>query len=178
MLNKIICSFIASDRPGLIEMLADSISQAKGNWLESRSTKLAGQFAGIISIEVPESGREQLVNELLLLNERGMTVQINTQYLKDNAIDIMETSDNPLELRVIGNDRPGIVLQISQALANANLNVIDMKTLITSAAMSGDNLFSAKLTLSENNRYDLESLEMQLEKIAVRLSLEIDLEQK
>ena len=64
MLKKIICSFIASDRPGLIEILANSISKANGNWLESRSTKLAGQFAGIICIDVLEDDREQLIAAL------------------------------------------------------------------------------------------------------------------
>lgn len=57
MLTKIICSFIASDRPGLIEMLADTISLSNGSWLESRSTKLAGQFAGIVRIEVSEDDK-------------------------------------------------------------------------------------------------------------------------
>ena len=77
---------------------------------------------------------------------------------------------------MLGNDRPGIVLQVSQALANANINVIDMQTFITSAPMSGDNLFNAKLALCEKNDYDIEQLEIQLETISRRLSIEIDLD--
>ena len=126
MLKKIICSFIASDRPGLIEILANSISKANGNWLESRSTKLAGQFAGIICIDVLEDDREQLIAALKKLNQNEIIVQVTDQLLKGSATQVTETKNSELQLTVLGNDRPGIVLQVSQALANANINVIDM----------------------------------------------------
>ena len=176
MLKKIICSFIASDRPGLIEILADCIRKANGNWLESRSTKLAGQFAGIICIDVLEKDREQLIDSLKKLNQNEIIVQVNDQLLKENAAKVAESQNSALQLTVLGNDRPGIVLQVSQALANANINVIDMQTFITSAPMSGDNLFNAKLALCEKNDYDIEQLEIQLETISRRLSIEIDLD--
>ena len=176
MLKKIICSFIASDRPGLIEILANSISKANGNWLESRSTKLAGQFAGIICIDVLEDDREQLIAALKKLNQNEIIVQVTDQLLKGSATQVTETKNSKLQLTVLGNDRPGIVLQVSQALANANINVIDMQTFITSAAMSGDNLFNAKLSLCEKSDYDIEQLEIQLEIIARQLSIEIDLD--
>jgi glycine cleavage system regulatory protein len=176
MLKKIICSFIASDRPGLIETVADCISKANGNWLESRSTKLAGQFAGIICIDVLEGDREQLIDSLKKLNHHEIIVQVNDQLLKESVTKVTETQNSALQLTVLGNDRPGIVLQVSQALANANINVIDMQTFITSAAMSGDSLFNAKLALCQKNDYDIEQVEIQLEMISRQLTIEIDLE--
>ena len=176
MLRKIICSFIASDRPGIIEILANSISEGNGNWLESRSTKLAGQFAGIICIDVLEHNREQLITSLKKLNQKEMIVQVIDQLIKGSATQVTEAKKSELQLTVIGNDRPGIVQQVSQALAMANINVIDMQTFITSAAMSGDNLFNAKFSLCGKSKYDIEQLEIQLEMIAHQLTIEIDLE--
>ncbi len=176
MLKKIICSFIASDRPGLIEILAKSISKANGNWLESRSTKLAGQFAGIICIDVLEDHKQQLITALKKLNQNEMIVQVTDQPIKGSVTQVAESKNSELQLTVLGNDRPGIVLQVSQALARANINVIDMQTFITSAAMSGDNLFNAKLSICEKGKYDIEQLEIQLEMIARQLTIEIDLE--
>tara|TARA_B100000767_G_C19704415_1_gene509858 strand:- start:413 stop:952 length:540 start_codon:yes stop_codon:yes gene_type:complete len=176
MLTKIICSFIASDRPGLIEMLADTISLSNGSWLESRSTKLAGQFAGIVRIEVSEDDKEQLIRALMHLNKRNVMVQISDSQLTHDYYTGLDTQDNALQLTVLGNDRPGIILHISQALASANINVVDMETFITSAAMSGDSLFNAKLTLCDKNTYDIATLEKQLNSIALRLTLEIDLD--
>ena len=176
MLKKIICSFIASDRPGLIKILANSISKANGNWLESRSTKLAGQFAGIICIDVLEDDREQLIAALKKLNQSEMIVQVTDQLIKGSATPVTEAKNSELQLTVLGNDRPGIILQVSQALAKANINVIDMQTFITSAAMSGDSLFNAKLSLCKESKYDIEQLEIQLEMIARQLTIEIDLE--
>ena len=123
-----------------------------------------------------EDDREQLIDSLKKLNHHEIIVQVNDQLLKESVTKVTETQNSALQLTVLGNDRPGIVLQVSQALANANINVIDMQTFITSAAMSGDSLFNAKLALCQKNDYDIEQLEIQLEMISRQLTIEIDLE--
>ena len=51
-------------------------------------------------------------------------------------------------LEIVGQDRPGIVRQISHALANFEVNVEELHTECGSAAMSGETLFKARARLS------------------------------
>ena len=51
-------------------------------------------------------------------------------------------------LEIVGQDRPGIVRQISHALASFGVNVEELHTECSSAAMSGETLFKARATLS------------------------------
>jgi len=48
-----VLTLIGPDRPGLVESVAARVAAHGGNWLESRMAHLAGQFAGILRVEVP-----------------------------------------------------------------------------------------------------------------------------
>jgi glycine cleavage system regulatory protein len=73
----------------------------------------------------------------------------------------------------MGQDRPGIVRQISQALARYQVNVEDLQTECASAAMSGETLFKAVARLSIPDTCDIAQLRQELEKIASDLIVEI-----
>ena len=51
-------------------------------------------------------------------------------------------------LEIVGQDRPGIVREISHALASFGINVEELQTECASAAMSGETLFKARARLS------------------------------
>ncbi len=53
MQRLLVMTVIGPDRPGLVESVATLVSQHGGNWLESRMSRLGGQFAGILRIEMP-----------------------------------------------------------------------------------------------------------------------------
>ena len=76
MNNSLVFTFLGLDRPGLVERLADIVADHQGNWLESRMTQLAGQFAGIARVTVPASEIDELSNALLSLNIEGLTINI------------------------------------------------------------------------------------------------------
>ena len=44
---------IGRDRPGLVQRLASLVADHGGNWLESRMSRLGGEFAGILRLTVP-----------------------------------------------------------------------------------------------------------------------------
>jgi glycine cleavage system regulatory protein len=79
-------------------------------------------------------------------------------------------------LSIIGNDRPGIVLEVSSTLAARSINVIEMDTRITSAAMTADSLFEATVTIQLPASQDLLELEEKLDEIANDLSIDISIE--
>ena len=52
MTTYLVLTIIGEDRPGIVESLAEIISDYSGNWLESSMSQLAGKFAGILRVSV------------------------------------------------------------------------------------------------------------------------------
>jgi len=177
MKNTVICSFIGDDKTGIVELLAKTISDCSGNWLESSMSKLAGHFAGIVRIDIDEDKLETLRSALDNLAKSGLSIQLALpDKVTDAEAGAVSSAKHDIQLNIVGNDRPGIVYEVSQALVAAKINVVNMQTHLSSAPMSGDSLFHSTMSLTHDNEQDLDALDLQLEKIAERLFIEIDLE--
>jgi glycine cleavage system regulatory protein len=171
MQRSLVMTVIGEDRPGLVDCVASLVTQHGGNWLESRMSRLGGQFAGIVQAEVPAENEQPLVNALKNLAARGLTVVVHSDQPKPVS------TDRPTSLlEIVGQDRPGIVRQISHALASYRVNVEELNTECGSAAMSGETLFKARARLSIPDSCDVSELRQTLEKIAADLIVDITLD--
>lgn len=182
MNTSVICTFISPDRSGLVEELSKIIAKCDGNWLDSSMAHLAGQFAGIIRIEIAEENVGLLAKEFGKLEQAGMLIQLKPtlarKKLEQSATTDMSVDSNATELKlsIVGNDRPGIIQEVSYALAQARLNVVKMESWLSSAPMSGDPLFNASMLLVQSLDSDIEELKMVLDTISIALAIEIDLD--
>ena len=170
MQRLLVMTVLGPDRPGLVRSLADLVAEHGGNWLESRMSRLGGQFAGILRVEVPGEMESRLVAALHALSSQGLAIVVHPDQPKTVA---QPTPASQLE--IMGQDRPGIVRQISQALANHGINVEELHTGCISAAMSGQTLFKASARLSIPSSCDTTQLRRELEEIAADLIVEISL---
>jgi len=168
-----ILSVLSDDRPGVIKQIAELVNRHGGNWLESRLTQLAGKFAGVIRVNVPEAAGADLAQALLSLKQRGINVQVED--LQQTA-QVNEPGRNAT-FSAIGPDRPGIVLEIAQALTEYNINIADLNTNCSSTPYSGEPLFTADGVLNVPQGTNLEQLSAQLEQIADALGIDISLEE-
>jgi len=50
-MKSFVLSFVAMDRPGLVEKLSQTLTVAGGNWLESRMARLAEKFDDIALLD-------------------------------------------------------------------------------------------------------------------------------
>jgi glycine cleavage system regulatory protein len=164
----LVMTVIGQDRPGLVESVADLVASHGGNWLESRMSRLGGQFAGILRVEVPAEKEQALVSELKALNSRGLNVVVHTDQRKAEP-----PPGRVRTLEIVGQDRPGIVRQISHALASYGVNVEELQTECESAAMTGETLFKARAKLRVPESADVETIRQNLEKIASDLIVDV-----
>ena len=123
MSKFLVLTIIADDKPGIVETLAATIADQGGNWLESRMSHMAGKFAGILRISIPEEESNSLRIRLSELARQGISVGVE---VSADAGESIATKD--LTLNLIGNDRAGIVKEVSQALANLGVNVLELTT--------------------------------------------------
>ena len=73
MSRTLVLTFMANDRPGLVEKLSEAVTQHGGNWLESRMAHLAEKFAGIARIDLPDEQLTPFSNALKALEAEGFT---------------------------------------------------------------------------------------------------------
>ena len=77
-------------------------------------------------------------------------------------------------LSLVGNDRPGIVREISHALAVLSVNVEQLSTECAPAPMSSDVLFRTRAILRVPQGMELEDLQQELESLADDLIVELN----
>jgi len=168
MQSTLVMTIIGVDRPGLVESVASIVASHGGNWLESRMSRLGGQFAGILRVAVPSDREAALDAALKALAGKGISVVTHSD--KTGA----PTAKAELRLlEIIGQDRPGIVQQITRALASHGVNVEELETECVSAAMSGETLFKAKAKVLVPPSANVGAIKTELEKIAADLIVEV-----
>jgi glycine cleavage system regulatory protein len=145
------------------------VAEHGGNWLESRMSRLGGEFAGILRIELPADKRQPLLDALQRLQGAGLTVVVRPDDPKTTA------AGRQTRLEIVGHDRPGIVREITHALAQAGVNVEEFTSQLVSAPMSGETLFKAGADLRLPEGCDLGALKADLEKIAADLLVDVSL---
>lgn len=171
MEKHLILSVISKDHPGIVKEIAGTVKDHGGNWLESSLNRLAGKFAGVIRISVPEQNLGELKQALSLLSKQAITVYVE-ELLKE------EPRSNGLQacFSAIGPDRSGIVKEISLAFAQHQINLESLSTNRSSAPHTGDPIFEAEGELTIPTETQLDDLYEQLEKIADQLAIDIHLE--
>lgn len=167
-MSDVILTLLGADRPGLVENVADTVARLGGNWLESRMARLGGKFAGILRVQVPRDAVSQLREALERLAGDHLRIAIES--------DEVPPSPGPqriLELELVGLDRPGIVRDISRVLVSNGANVEEITTDCSSAPMSGETLFRARIRAAVPASADLSRLRSDLERFAADLIVEL-----
>lgn len=165
---KLLISVFGQDKPGLVKQISDVVKVNGGNWLESRLSHLGGRFAGLVlaefdvaQLEAARAGLNQLSND-----ELSITVESSKS----------QTATSVIQLTLVGNDKPGIVYEITESLNAINANVEQFNSEVTAAPMSGGNLFSASITVSLPDGVTLGDVRRTLEQVANDLMVDLDIE--
>lgn len=165
----LVLTAIGDDHAGLVRALSGVIADHGGNWEKSRMAHLAGKFAGIVLVTVAEENAAALIHDLEPLEARGL-------------LDITATLSTPsrqaeltrLTLELVGLDQPGIVRDISDALATRKVSIEELETETSSAPMDGGTLFKARAILVLPDDVSAAELTEVLEELAHQLMVDID----
>jgi glycine cleavage system regulatory protein len=168
MPKTMVMTVIGKDRTGLVESLARLIEDNGGNWIESRMCRLGGEFAGILRILLPKEREPALVKALRDLDSEGLTVIAHPDEVPPPAGETRKAL-----LSMTGHDRPGIIRQISAALANQDINVEELESECFCAPMSGEILFQALARLRVPGSRKMSEIRRELEKLGSELMVDI-----
>ena len=170
MLSTLVMTVISPDRPGLVELVTANVVEQGGNWLESRMCRLGGQFAGIVRVEVPAEKSDALLATLAKLEKDGLHISARKETVLPPA-----ARGTVAVLELVGQDRPGILHQISHVLAQHRVNVEELSSDRINAPMDGSMLFQARISILLPTAVSISQLRSELEKIASDLMVDVQL---
>ncbi len=167
VLQSLVFTIIGPDRPGIVEQISRCVNEHECNWLGSRMSRLGGKFAGIIQVEGDAELLGSLQSDLGKL--RDLTVVV-----EEGGSD-GDRSEKTIIVTMLGLDRPGVVREVASELAAQQLNVLDLETGVSKAAMTGGLMFHGRAVVACNGGEDLIALSERLDEISNSLGVDIEL---
>ncbi len=164
----LVLTYVGDDRPGLVNAVSEKIAAFGGTWLESRSARLAGKFAGILRIDVPEANVLALELALRGLAPAGLHLTVERGVADEGA-----RPARRITLDILGNERPGIVRDVTQALSALGVNIEEFESGLESAAFTGVEMFRAHAKLRAPETLPLEALRKALERLAGEIMVDL-----
>jgi glycine cleavage system regulatory protein len=172
MNESVVLTIVSDDHPGIVESLSRVLSNHGGNWTQSSMLSLGGKFAGILLASVPKKQIDGFLSALKALESQGL--HIVAQRTTEPAL---AGGMREFELELVGQDRPGIVHDISAILTRHKANVQELETECQSASMSGELLFLARARMQVPPGASIENLRRDLEDLANELMVDIKLQE-
>ena len=167
-MKNVVITFVGSDKPGLVDQLAQLIVTHTGNWLGSSMSHLAGQFAGIIEVELPELELAKFSLEIATIDDLSITIQQG-----HNTASEIEPEEL-LNISIVCNDRHGIIQEITQALHAVDANIEQLGSQLESAANTGQTLFRANIVALLPEHSSIEQLQESIEKIGDDMMVDVE----
>lgn len=166
-MTNLVLTVVGDDRPGLVSALSESVAARGGNWLTSELARLGGKFAGVVLVQVDDAQVDALTSAVQSLG----VLEVSVSRAGDDGV----PGGTRWSLEVVGNDRPGIVREITSALARSGVSIERLETGTREAPMTGGVLFEARAVLTAPEGADQTEVAHLLEEIAQELMVDVEL---
>lgn len=165
-MTALILSVTGSDRPGLTQALASAVLSAGGNWLESHLSQLGGLYVGSVLVELETEGVERLRAAVEAVDAQGLEVRIAP------AVEIT-VEGAAVQFSLVGQDRPGIVHQVTALLSDLGANIEAFETRLSLEAQTGTPLFHMEAQLRLPPSLTTEAVQDALEAISGEIMVDV-----
>lgn len=169
-MTTLVLTVIGNDRAGLVNALAETVADGEGNWEQSHLAELAGTFAGLVVVTVPDARADAMMAALRPLS--GL-LEITVHRGEDDSH--APAAGTALTIELIGNDHPGMVRDVSAVLAGHDVTIVELSSDTRQAPMAGGTLFEATVCARTAASTDLAALRDDLERLAGELLVDLTL---
>jgi glycine cleavage system regulatory protein len=167
MTIPLVLTFVGDDRPGLVNAVAEKVAACGATWLESRSARLAGKFAGVVLVSVPDDRVSALELSLRALAHEGLRIAMERGAGSD------EKPGRPVTLEIVGAERPGIMRDVTQALTRLGVNIDEFASGLKGEPFTGVQMFHATARLSVPEGLKLDDLRRAIERLAAEIMVDL-----
>jgi glycine cleavage system regulatory protein len=129
---------------------------------------MAGHFAGFVQIDLPQEKHPALIERL------SQHPDLKIHLLPGSTTPAVEQQN--VQIDITGNDKTGIVQELTLILSQFNLNIVKFDSCLESAPNWGSSLFKAKAIIAVAADFDLDTLQESLESVANDLMVDIEIQ--
>ncbi|WP_298012204.1 ACT domain-containing protein [uncultured Microbacterium sp.] len=165
----LVLTLVGDDRAGLVSAVADVVARHGGSWQQSELAELGGAFAGIVLVEVPDDRAGELTEAVESL---GSLLRVAVHR---GSVPAARVETTTLSFTVLGNDRPGIVRDVTAAINAHALSIEAFRSRTLETPMAGGTLFEANVSVSLPATHDAEELTRALEALAGEIQVDFAL---
>jgi methionyl-tRNA formyltransferase len=167
----LVVTVIGPDRPGIVRQLAERAQRHGANWVGSRMSKMANEFAGMVHLEVPAASVAALTAALQSLESAGLKVLVAASDASGGA----PAGYRSFALELVGQDRVGIVSQVTHMLAERGVGIESLHTEVSRSNPSAQASFRISAQLMVPKAQDVQALQAELGTLAQEMMLDITL---
>ncbi len=168
---ELVLTIIGRDRAGVVATLADVVRFHDGNWKRSELAEIAGTFAGVVVVEVGDDQVDELLANLLILREQGL--HVTAQQVEEPTV---APGADEVRLRLTGDDRPGVVHEISRAISELGISISRLGTVTDLPGNDGGGRFEITAQLTVPVATDLDAVLDSIGELATSLGIELNVE--
>lgn len=133
-MGRLWLSALGADRPGIVAGVSGVLVDLGCNLEDSTMTNLQGHFAVMLVVAAPDGVTAAALEDALADVARRFELVVAVRALADvPPADAGGSPDEAWTIAVHGADRPGIVRDVTRALADAGGNVVDLSTHLVGA---------------------------------------------
>lgn len=163
---RVVLSVTGSDRPGLTSALAEAVLAAGGNWQEGHLSRLGGLYVGSVLVELEADQLPTLEAKVRGIDAEGLTVAVHA------SGDEPQTAGRTLLFELVGQDRPGIIREVSSILARLGVNIESLSSGEERGAWGGERLFRAEVHVTLPDAVTPEAVQSALEAISSEIMVD------
>jgi len=166
----LLLSVTGSDRPGLTQAVAGAVFSAGGNWLESHLSRLGGLYVGSVLVELDDGRTDELTAAVRAIDAHGLEVRIAPAITA-----AADAAGEAVQFSLVGQDRRGIVHQVTAVLSGLGVNIESFETRIGAEPYSGAPLFHAEAQLRLPPAMSVDEVQAALEEISGEIMVDTSL---
>lgn len=173
-MTHLVVAAAGPDQTGIVAEFTRVFLERGCNLEDTSMTVLRGQFAMMLVVEAPHGMtpsalERQLAEETALL---GLVVSV----WQISEASPSSPQGEPWTVSIYGADKPGIVHQMSKALADRDVNIVDLETrLVGGRGVDQEPIYSMILDVTIPANASVEDLRVELDRAAAEIGVEYKL---
>lgn len=173
MKKLVALSAIGQDQPGIVAALSRVLFEQNCNLEDSSMTRLKDDFAVLLLVSLPASLSVESLRKILEPVTGGLGLTLSLRELAPTAEPPQPAQALNYTLVVYGLDHPGIVYRVAQCAADSKVNIVDLRTHVTSN--SEKPLYSLVMELEIPGSQSIGHFQEKLNQLKRKLKVDITL---
>jgi glycine cleavage system transcriptional repressor len=174
MIERTIClTVLGRERPGIVAAITGVLFDTECNIRDSTMTILAGEFAMLLIVELPEGMTSTVLDQALADVQRRFDLSVFIKRLTEEEIRYQPpTGTKNWAVTIYGGDRRGIVHHVASVMARKGISITELKTKVV-GGVSGVGIVSMKVMAP--SEVELAAIREQLNEVAARFGVEVSI---